>query len=383
MSLTNSCKFSDADSQFMANALDLARNGLYTAMPNPRVGCVIVRENQIVGSGWHQRAGEPHAEINALAKAGSKAQGATAYVTLEPCSHHGRTGPCVDALINAGIKRVVYAAQDPNPQVCGNGSKSLTDAGIEVVSGLMDAESAALNRGFFKRMKVGQCFVSAKMAMSLDGRTAMQSGESKWITGPQSRSLVQALRAQSCAIVTGVGTVLKDDPALTVRAQELGQKVERQPALVVIDTHLRTPPNSKLLSEAAATQRSVIFACGRKASSKRITALQAQGVVVALFDNTGNDNHIDIAAVLEYLAKQDYNELMLEAGAGLFGQFVQQGLVDELQLFVAAKFLGSAARPLLELPLVAMSEAVELNIVEIAQIGEDVNLRCQFKKARR
>lgn len=363
----------------MANALSLARNGIYSAMPNPQVGCVIVKNDQVVGSGWHQKAGEPHAEINALSKAGDKAQDATAYITLEPCAHKGRTGPCVDALIEAGIARVVYAAKDPNPRVCGFGHSRLEEAGVSVSSGLLADESAALNRGFFKRMQTGRPFISAKMAMSLDGRTAMKSGESQWITGSKSRAAVQALRARSCAVITGVGTVLQDDPALTVRAEEFGQSVDRQPALVVIDTQLRTPPDCKLLNEAAATKRTVIFACGRRAEANNAVALESQGAIVQSFDSDDSDRHINLPELLDYLARREYNEIMLESGASLFGQFVQQGLVDELQLFVAAKFLGSNAKPLLELPLTQMNQAVALSIIEVEKIGNDLKLRCQFQ----
>lgn len=375
MASENSGGFSDVDSQYMAEALDLARKGLYTSMPNPRVGCVLVNNNCVVGRGWHNKAGEPHAEINALQQAASAAQGATAYVSLEPCNYQGRTGPCTEALISAGIKRVVYAAQDPNPKVCGEGHARLIAAGVEVQSGLLASRANALNRGFIKRMQHQLPFVNAKMAMSLDGKTAMASGESQWITGPEARAQVQQLRAQSCTVLTGVGTILQDNPSLTVREKELGQWVERQPKIVIVDTGLKTPLDSKVIVDSLATGREVIFACGEAATEQRRKQLQSQGFIVKSFSNEKNDK-VHLLALLQYLAQQEMNEVMLEAGATLFSGFIEAGLVDELQLFVAPKFMGSSARSLLALPFSTMSESLAVDIADVQAVGKDWWLRC-------
>jgi len=375
MASQNNGDASAADSQYMAEALDLARNGLYTAMPNPRVGCVIVKDNCVVGRGWHNKAGESHAEVNALQQAASAAMGATAYVSLEPCNYQGRTGPCTEALVKAGIKRVVYAAQDPNPKVCGEGHARLVTAGVEVQAGLCEMQATVLNRGFIKRMQQKLPFVNAKMAMSLDGKTAMASGESQWITGVEARAQVQQLRAQSCAVLTGVGTILQDNPWLTVREKEFGRAVERQPALVVVDTHLKIPLDSKVVVESLATGREVIFACGASANEVRRQQLQAQGFMVKSFPDEKNDK-VHLLALLQYLAQQEMNEVMLEAGATLFSGFVAAGLVDELQLFVAPKFMGSSARSLLAMPFSTMSESLAVDIADVQAVGKDWWLRC-------
>ncbi|WP_122581044.1 bifunctional diaminohydroxyphosphoribosylaminopyrimidine deaminase/5-amino-6-(5-phosphoribosylamino)uracil reductase RibD [Pseudomonas viridiflava] len=357
------------DVHYMARALELARKGLYSTHPNPRVGCVIVREGQIVGEGWHALAGEPHAEVHALRQAGEQARGATAYVTLEPCSHHGRTPPCADALVNAGVTRVVASMQDPNPEVAGRGLLRLMTAGIAVQCGVLEAEARALNKGFIKRMETGQPYVRVKLAMSLDGRTAMASGESQWITGPEARSAVQRLRAQSSVVLTGADTVLADKARLTVRPEELGLNAEltalaaaRAPLRVLIDGRLRVPLDAPFFQAGSA----LVATCA--AASARGRYHDEGHEIVAMADSAG---HVDLRKLLTELGTRGVNEVLVEAGPRLAGAFTRLGLVDEFQIFIAGKFLGSSARPLLDLPLAQMSEALELNIVEMRAVGND------------
>jgi len=359
----------NSDHAYMARALELARKGLYSTHPNPRVGCVIVRDGEVVGEGWHARAGEPHAEVHALRQAGERARGATAYVTLEPCSHHGRTPPCADALINAGVARVVAAMQDPNPQVSGNGLLRLMHAGIAVQSGVLEAEARVLNAGFIKRMEHGLPFVRVKLAMSLDGRTAMASGESQWITGAAARSAVQRLRARSSVVVTGADTVLADGARLTLRESELGLNPEqtfmalsRQPQRLLIDGRLRVPLHVPFFQAGAA----MVATCA--AASARFRYLDDGHELLAL---PGSNGHVDLRRLLMELASRGANEVLVEAGPRLAGAFARQGLVDEYQLFVAAKFLGSSARPLLDMPLARMADAPALKIVDMRAVGED------------
>ena len=359
----------NSDHAFMARALELARKGLYSTHPNPRVGCVIVRDGRIVGEGWHARAGEPHAEVHALRQAGDKARGATAYVTLEPCSHHGRTPPCADALINAGVARVVAAMQDPNPQVGGDGLLRLMHAGIAVQSGVLETEARALNAGFIKRMEKGLPFVRVKLAMSLDGRTAMASGESQWITGPAARSAVQRLRARSSVVLTGADTVLTDAARLTVRPDELGLDPEqtalaasRAPWRVLVDGRLRVPLDAAFFQAGAA----MVATCA--AAEARDRYLNEGHELLALPSSSGQ---VDLQRLLAELALRGANEVLVEAGPRLAGAFAQQGLVDEYQIFVAGKFLGSSARPLLDWPLAQMSEAPLLKIIEMRAVGDD------------
>ena len=358
-----------SDQQFMARALELARKGLYSTHPNPRVGCVIVRDGQIVGEGWHARAGEPHAEVHALRQAGARAQGATAYVTLEPCSHHGRTPPCADALVSSGVARVVAAMQDPNPEVSGKGLLRLMHAGIAVQSGVLEAEARVLNAGFIKRMEQGLPFVRVKLAMSLDGRTAMASGESQWITGPEARSAVQRLRARASAILTGADTVLTDQARLTVRPDELGLGAElaalavsRPPLRVLVDGRLRVPLSAPFYQTGPA----LVATCA--AASARDRFLEDGHELLAV---PGSNGHVDLRKLLMELAGRGANEVLVEAGPRLAGAFARAGLVDEYQLFVAPKFLGSSARPLLDWPLARMAEAQELEIREIRAVGAD------------
>ncbi|UVE17302.1 bifunctional diaminohydroxyphosphoribosylaminopyrimidine deaminase/5-amino-6-(5-phosphoribosylamino)uracil reductase RibD [Pseudomonas sp. LS44] len=357
------------DARYMSRALELARKGLYSTHPNPRVGCVVVRDGQIVGEGWHARAGEPHAEVHALRQAGERARGATAYVTLEPCSHHGRTPPCANALIDAGVARVVAAMQDPNPQVAGRGLLRLAEAGIAVHSGVLEGEARTLNVGFIKRMEQGVPFVRVKLAMSLDGRTAMASGESQWITGAAARAAVQRLRARSSVVLTGADTVLTDAARLTVRPDELGLNAEltalavtRPPVRVLVDGRLRVPLDAPFYQAGAA----LVATCAAASARDRFLAEGHELLAVP-----GSNGHVDLRKLLAELAARGVNEVLVEAGPRLAGAFARLGLVDEYQLFVAAKFLGSSARPLLDLPLARMAEAQELQIRDIRAVGDD------------
>ncbi|MEL0168298.1 MAG: bifunctional diaminohydroxyphosphoribosylaminopyrimidine deaminase/5-amino-6-(5-phosphoribosylamino)uracil reductase RibD [Pseudomonadaceae bacterium] len=363
-------EWSTADREWMGRALMLAERGVYTTEPNPRVGCVLVADGQIVGEGWHVRAGEGHAEVNALAQAGDKARGATAYVTLEPCSHFGRTPPCADALVKAGVSRVVAAMQDPNPQVAGNGLNRLREAGIDVSCGLLEAQAQALNPGFIKRMQQGLPWVRVKLAMSLDGRTAMASGESKWITGPAARADVQRLRARSGAVVSGADSVLLDDSALTVRASELGLPADeaaaaaaRQPLRVLVDSLRRVPLDQRFFRETGPT---LVISTSAEQAAEDYRAAGSELLAVP-----GADGKVDLHAVLRTLAERGCNEVLVEAGAGLSGAFWRAGLVDELIVYMAPRLLGSQARPLMQLPFESMSEAMDVDIVDMRAIGQD------------
>ncbi|VUD59360.1 Riboflavin biosynthesis protein RibD [Thalassocella blandensis] len=344
------------DHNLMLRALHLAGLGLNTTTPNPRVGCVIADQHgHIVGEGYHQKAGEGHAEVNALADAGEKARGATAYVTLEPCCHHGKTGPCTQALISAGIQRVVYAMQDPNPQVAGEGVRALEQAGVAVAGPLEEEAALRLNAGFVKRMRVGLPFVRVKTAMSLDGRTAMASGESKWVTGPAARADVQRLRARSCAIVTGVESVILDDPSLTVRIRE----GDRQPLRVIVDTRGRCPDTAEILRQPGKT----VIACGEH--------LQVPDDGRTYWSLPEKQGRVDLYALLRKLAQEQCNEVLVETGATLAGAFVASGLVDELVVYVAGKLMGSSARPAFTLPIDKMSSLLPLSIRDVRAVGED------------
>jgi diaminohydroxyphosphoribosylaminopyrimidine deaminase/5-amino-6-(5-phosphoribosylamino)uracil reductase len=349
---------------FMARALQLAERGLYTADPNPRVGCVLVKNGEIIGEGWHQRAGEGHAEVNALHDAGVQAQQADCYVTLEPCSHFGRTPPCVDALIKAQVKRVFVAMTDPNPVVSGTGIERLQNAGIEVTVGIMASQAEKLNPGFCQRMQVGRPFVRSKLAMSLDGRTAMASGESKWITGPQARADVQKLRARSSAIMTGIGTVLADNPLLNVRPEQgetewypRGQKV-RQPLRVIVDSQMRMPADARILQ-----QEKVLLAT----AIDRHAPHGAESIVLP-----AHGDIIDLTALMSVLAQREINELMVEAGAVLNGALLKARLIDELVIYMAPKIMGDMARGVFHLPgMEAMSQTISLRVTDIRAIGRD------------
>jgi diaminohydroxyphosphoribosylaminopyrimidine deaminase/5-amino-6-(5-phosphoribosylamino)uracil reductase len=349
------------DARFMARALELARRGLYTTDPNPRVGCVIAKNGEIVGEGWHERAGEPHAEIHALNAAGAHAHGATAYVTLEPCCHHGRTPPCTQALIKAGIRQVVAAMRDPNPVVAGQGLDELQRHDISVHSGLMSQESEELNPGFLRRMRDGRPLVRVKLAASLDGRTALASGTSQWITGEAARADVQHWRARSSAILTGVSTVLHDDPSLTVRDFDIG----RQPLRVVLDSRLRTPPQVALLRQKGQTL--IVTASNDAHTAATLRAAGAEVAILATAQGT-----IDIDALMTQLAVREMNEVLVEAGATLAGSLLKGGYVDELVLYYAPHILGSRERPMFELPpLATMAERTELEILDVRAVGRD------------
>ncbi|MGQ7260415.1 bifunctional diaminohydroxyphosphoribosylaminopyrimidine deaminase/5-amino-6-(5-phosphoribosylamino)uracil reductase RibD [Vreelandella sp. V005] len=368
-----SALFSQDDHRYMARALKLAHRGLYTTDPNPRVGCVIVRDEQVVGEGFHVRAGEPHAEVHALAAAGERAQGATAYVTLEPCSHTGRTGPCAVALKEAKVSRVVIAMQDPNPQVSGRGIRLLEDAGIKVAIGLLESEARALNPGFIARMTLQRPFVRLKMAMSLDGRTAMGSGESQWITGPEARTQVQRLRARSSAILSGVESIIMDDSRLTLRSEQLqlantDDVLHRQPLRVILDTRLRLPLAAACLREPG---RTLVITTPAHSAEKRARLTQAGAEVHVL--PAGHDGRVDLALMLHWLAdNEQVNELLVETGATLAGAMLDAALVDELQLFVAPTLLGGEARPLFALPgLSRMADQRRLTIHDMRAVGRD------------
>lgn len=355
----------------MAEALRLAERGVYSTSPNPNVGCVIVSAGEVIGRGWHARAGEPHAEIYALQEAGEKARGADVFVTLEPCSHHGRTPPCAEALVSAGVSRVVMAMEDPNPQVAGAGSQCLQAAGVKVETGLMEVQARALNLGFIARMQHGRPRVRLKLAASLDGRTAMASGESEWITGDAARRDVQRLRARSSAIVTGIGTVLADNPSMNVRldAQALnGVEPVRQPLRVVLDTQLRMSVAAKMLSLSGET---LILTGNADASAH--TALQEAGATVETIDV--HAGKLVPAAVLECLARREVNDVLLECGPTLAGAFMSAGLVDELVLYLAPHLIGDAGRGLFNLPgLEKMQDRVELEWMDVRQVGADLRV---------
>lgn len=356
---------------FMARALELARRGLNSTSPNPRVGCVLVRDSRIIGEGWHVQAGCGHAEVNALASAKEPVAGATAYVTLEPCSHHGKTPPCADALIEAGVKVVVYGMQDPNPQVVGSGLKRLQDAGIEVIGPVLEQDAQALNPGFIRRMQTGRPRVVAKLASSLDGRTAMQSGESQWITGPAARADVQKLRARSCAIVTGVGTVMQDNPALTVRDEMLAVNgVLRQPLRVLVDSQLQVPMGARILQQPGRCL--LVYVRGKVG---KLEALESMGVETLQLANA--DGKVDLVALVEELGRRQCNEVMVEAGAKLAGAFLREGLLDELVLYMAPTLLGSLARPLFELPMEYMHEQLRCKVKDVRMVGDDVRWQLQ------
>lgn len=367
------------DQAYMAQALRLAEQGLYSTHPNPRVGCVVVAQGQVVGEGWHVRAGEPHAEVHALRAAGALAQGATAYVTLEPCSHHGLTPPCAEALVQAGVQRVVIAMQDPNPQVAGRGIALLRAQGIQVdlLDGELSAAARALNCGFVKRMEQGLPFVRLKLAMSLDGRTAMASGESQWITGPAARADVQVLRARSSAIITGAATVITDNARLTVRADVLPLSAEqrdlalmRPPLRIVIDGRLRVPTDLAFF-----TAGPVLVVTHQKPPAD--TADTADTADIEYLQVPELNGHIDLQALLPELAQRGINELMVEAGPQLAGAFMRAGLVDELYIYMAGMLLGSSAQPLMQLPIDLMADAVRLKITEMRALDNDWRIIAQ------
>ena len=366
------------DARFMSRALVLARRGLYTSDPNPRVGCVLVRDGEIVGEGWHERAGQSHAEVNAIRAAGERAGGATVYVSLEPCRHRGRTGPCTEALEAAGVHRVVAAMADPDPRTAGRGLEALRGAGIEVHCGLLEDQARDLNPGFVMRHTRGRPYVRIKMAASLDGRTAMADGESKWITGELARRDVQRLRARSSAILTGIGTLLADDPSLTVRAAELGENIAiRQPLRVVVDRRLRTPVGASLLRQPGATlivTRSDLSDddhgnINGNVNDRRRALTDAGADILSL---TGGDGDGELAALMAALAGRGVNEVLVEAGATLGGALLAEELVDEIVLYTAPVLLGDTARGLFHLPQIrTLAQGLALDVIDVRAIGRD------------
>jgi diaminohydroxyphosphoribosylaminopyrimidine deaminase/5-amino-6-(5-phosphoribosylamino)uracil reductase len=351
------------DAYFMAKALQLAKLGRFSADPNPRVGCVLVKDGVIIGEGFHVKAGQAHAEIVALNNT-VNTQGATAYVTLEPCSHQGKTPPCCDALINAGITRVVAAMQDPNPLVSGRGLEKLKAADIAVVCGVLQEEARILNRGFIKRMTEHRPFVRSKLAMSLDGRTAMASGESKWITSQAARTDVHQIRAESSAILTGINTVLADDPALTARIDEAVE----QPIRVVLDSNLNMPLTAQMAKLAG---RSLILTCSSNEAKRQ--ALQTVGFEV--YTLPAKNGQLDLQAVLSFLAEQQINELLVEAGSLLNGALLAEDLVDEWIIYMAPCVLGDQGRGLFTMPsLQSMADKKNFRFQEVRAVGPDLKL---------
>lgn len=361
--------FSTDDVRHMAHALRLARRGLYSTDPNPRVGCVLVKSGAVVGEGWHERAGGPHAEVHALNAAGERAQDATAYVTLEPCCHHGRTPPCTEALIRAGVTRVVAAMSDPNPKVAGQGLVELERAGIQVTTGLLQADAERLNPGFVSRMRRRRPYVRVKLAVSLDGRTALANGESKWISGEAARADVQRLRARSSAILTGVGTVLADDPSFTVRDID----VPYQPLRIIVDGHLSLRPDARLFTLPGKT-----LVVTTEDSDDYAEPLLDMGAEVMVL--RAGPGRVDFTQLMAYLAEREINELLVEAGATVCGALLTANLVDELVVYLAPHLLGGSARGMFSMPgLEDMAGRVTLDIHDLRAVGRDWRITATVK----
>ena len=388
------------DRRHMAQALDLARRGLYSTAPNPRVGCVIARDESVVGEGWHRYAGEPHAEIHALAAAGGDSKGATAYVTLEPCRHTGHTGPCTQALIEAGIAKVVAAMPDPDPRVAGQGFAELVEAGIKVETGLMEAPARALNRGFVSRHERGRPWVRCKLAATLDGRTATAAGESRWITGEAARADVHRLRAQAGAVLTGIGTLLADDPRLDARMDDVGCLAPPMwpPMRVIVDSHLRTPPAARALSVPGdiliatigdigttggdGTEGPIVGGIAREpgdalaatiGTDARMHALVEAGAEIVPLPDVGG--RASLPALMADLAGRGVNEIHTECGPTLAGALLGSDLVDEIVVYLAPALLGDAARGMFTLPRVAaMRDRIRLEITGVARLGADLRI---------
>ncbi len=351
----------------MARALELAERGLYTATPNPRVGCVIVREGAVAGEGWHERAGAPHAETNALAAAGAKARGATAYISLEPCVHQGRTGPCAEALIQAGVARVVAAMQDPNPLVAGKGLARLREKGIETGCGLLENEAREMNVGFVSRMTRGQPWVRMKIAASLDGKTALMNGKSQWITGEQARRDGHHWRARACAVLTGAGTVRDDNPRLTVREVT----TPRQPLRVVVDSKLEIPLAANILEGGG------VLVAAAQEDKPKIAALKAKGAEVVVMPNAAGK--VELGDLFRELARRGVNEVHVEAGFRLNGSLVREGLVDEALVYLAPALIGDKAHGMFELPeLTELAGRRELRVSDVRMIGPDIRVMAKF-----
>ena len=355
--------FTAADHEFMGQALQLAARGLWTTTPNPRVGCIVVKDGAVVASGWHEKTGLPHAEALALEAAGDRARGATIYLNLEPCSHHGRTPPCVDAIVAAGVKRVVAAIGDPNPKVAGGGFAKLRAAGIAVEQGLKEDEARELNIGFLARMTRGRPWVRMKVAASLDGRTALANGRSQWITGETARADGHRWRARACAVLTGFGTVRDDDPQLNVR----GVDTPRQPLKIVVDSKFETSPSARLLKEGKT------LVVGAVNDVKRIATLKAAGAEVAVIPN--DSGKVELFRLMEELARRELNEIHVEAGTKLNGSLLQAGVVDELLVYLAPNLIGDSGRGMFHLPeLTELSQATALKVREVERVGEDLRI---------
>ena len=362
--------FTPEDSAHMARALQLAARGRFTAHPNPMVGCVLVNNGEVVGEGWHETAGDAHAEINALRAAGDRAGGATAYVTLEPCAHHGKTPPCADALVDADVARVIAAMQDPFEDVAGRGLARLEGAGVATAVGLMEATAAELNRGFISRVTRGRPFVRLKIAASIDGAIAMESGESQWITGPEARNDVQRLRARSGAIMTGIGTVLADDPSLNVRSPDIDTG-GRQPLRVIFDSKLQTPPAARMLALPGGTL--VCCAPGHDA-----TALREARAEVCEFGEDGG--LVDAREVLAELAERGVNDVLVEAGPGIAGYLLDRDLVDELVIYQSPHIMGSKTRGMFRTPSwTALADRRALDIIDVRRIGVDTRITARIE----
>ncbi|WP_269144623.1 bifunctional diaminohydroxyphosphoribosylaminopyrimidine deaminase/5-amino-6-(5-phosphoribosylamino)uracil reductase RibD [Nitrogeniibacter aestuarii] len=369
MAPNSPASFSATDHRLMARALQLAERGLTTTTPNPRVGCVIAHGESIVGEGWHQRAGEPHAEVIALRQAGDRARGATAYVTLEPCAHHGRTPPCADALVAAGVARVVSALSDPNPKVSGRGTQRIRDAGIIADEGLMRAEAESLNIGFISRMTRGRPWVRLKVATTLDGKTALNNGVSQWITGPQARADGHAWRARACAVLTGFGTVREDNPQLNVRAVPC----ERQPLKVVVDSRLETPLDARLFDGSP-----VLIAAAIDDADK-ISALAGKNAEVVLLPNT--HGKVELADLFQELGRRGINEVHVEAGFKLNGSLLREDCVDELLIYQAPMLVGDAAQGAFNLEeLVSLDGAKRLEVFDRRILGDDLRIRARISR---
>jgi diaminohydroxyphosphoribosylaminopyrimidine deaminase/5-amino-6-(5-phosphoribosylamino)uracil reductase len=352
-----------SDRDFMRQALELASRGLYTTTPNPRVGCVIVRDGAVAGTGWHEKAGMPHAEVLALDEAGERARGATLYVNLEPCSHHGRTPPCVDAVIPAGIRRVVAAMKDPNPKVAGEGFAKLRAAGIEVESGVMEEEARELNIGFVARMTRGRPWVRMKIAASLDGRTALANGKSQWITGEEARADGHRWRARACAVLTGHGTVRDDDPQLNVR----GVDTPRQPLKIVVDSRFETPLSARLLKDGKT------LVAGAVNEKPRIAALEKAGADTVIIPN--DRGKVELFKLMEELARRGLNEIHVEGGTKLNGSLLQAGVVDELLVYLAPSVIGDSGRGMFDLPeLSELAQKTALSIQNVGRVGADLRV---------
>ena len=368
--MQNQITFTAQDEMYMARAIELAKKGRFTTTPNPNVGCVLVKDNHIIGEGFHQLAGQGHAEVNALAVAGENAKGATAYVTLEPCSHYGRTPPCAEGLKAAGVVKVIAAMVDTNPQVAGKGLKILSDAGIEVAFGLLEQQARALNLGFFKRMEQGLPYVTCKMAASIDGKTALKNGQSKWITGSAARQDVQLHRAQSCAILTGADTVITDDAKLNVRLSELPQALPselplRQPVRVIIDSQNRLTPELAVFNIESEI---IIF-------TTKVDKSTQWPHFVRHIEVPQQNNKVNLTSVLAHLAKLQFNHVYLEAGATLAGKMTELNLIDEYIFYLAPKLMGCDAKSLVNFaPLTDMQNTVNLTFKECVKIGDDLRI---------